>query len=124
MFNFVASVKIIPLEHVMFTSNILCPGDIIPYNCSIQSNSETVHLTWRVTIPGEMPINITYYNITDEITNLNSFITTTITDFRSDMLIHSMLEVSVAIADQILLECSIDDLQNDSTTVVINTSGM
>ena len=105
------------------SDNILCPGDIIPYNCSIQSNSETVHLTWSVTIPGEIPVNITYFNISDDIANLNSFITTIVTAFRRDELIHSTLAVSVTSVKELMLECSIGQLGNDTTIVFINTSG-
>ena len=123
---FTASVQIIPIERIVSRSDIECPGDIIPYNCSIQSNSETVHLTWRVILPGQMPINITLYpNVTIDGVNFNSYIAASITGFRSDEFIHSTLEVTVQpdiSTDQIMLECSIEDLGNDSVTVLINTS--
>ncbi len=123
-----ASVSIISLERIVSRDDIECPGDIIPYNCSILSNSETVHLTWRVTLPaGQIPINITYYSMTalDNSTSLNSYITTSLTGFRSDEFIHSTLEVSLQPGiptDQIILECSIDDLGNDTIIVRINSS--
>ena len=124
--SFVAVVSIIPLERIVSRDDIECPGDIIPYNCSIQSNSETVHLTWRVTIPGQTPVYITYYNATDNDTSLNDYITTSVTGFESDRYIHSTLKITVyrgISMDQIMLECSINELGNESTTLVhVNTS--
>ncbi len=110
----------------MSRDDIECPGDIIPYNCSIQSNSETVHLTWRVILPGQMSFNVTYYGGFENRTRLNSYISTYLTGFRSDEFIHSTLEVTVRPdipTDQIMLECSIGDLGNHTSTVFINTSG-
>ena len=121
----IAIAKIIPLEPIMSREDILCPLDIIPFNCSIDSNSEVIHLMWRVLIPGEFQINITYSDVTDELTNLSSYITTVLTDFKSDEYIFSTLEISVFSGiptDKIMLECSIGNLANDSTTVFINTS--
>lgn len=122
---FTALVEILPLERLVSRDDIECPGDIIPYNCSIQSNMEMVHLTWHVTIPEEMTINITYFSDTTNRTQLNSYITTAVTAFRSDEFIHSTLEIRVVPdipTDQIILECSIDNLGNDTYTVLINTS--
>ncbi len=109
----------------MSRNDIECPGDIVSYNCSIQSNSEMVHLTWHVTLPGQMPVNITYYGMSYNRTNLSSYISTYLTGFRSDEFIHSTLEVTVhpdIPTDQIILQCSIDNLANDTTIVLINTS--
>ena len=112
----------------MSRDDIECPEDIIPYNCSIQSNSETIHLTWSVTLPGQMSLNITYYSyleFSDDLW-LNSYITTSLLGFRSDEFIHSILEITVEPdipTDQIKIECSIDNLENDTITVFINTSG-
>lgn len=109
----------------MSREDILCPLDIISFNCSIQSNSEAIHLMWRVFIPGEFQINITYSNVTDESTNLSSYITTALSDFRNDEYINSTLEITVFSGipiDKIMLECSIGDLANDTVTALINTS--
>ncbi len=125
-FLFTAIVTIIPLERNVSRDDIECPGDIIPYNCSIESNSETVRLTWRVTLPGQTPFNVTYDGEFGNRTSLNSYISTSLTGFRSDEFIHSTLEVTVQPdipTDQIMLECSIGDLGNQITTVLINTSG-
>ena len=120
-----ASVDIIPLERFVFREDIECPDDIIPYNCSIISNSETVHLTWVIMAPGQIPINITYNNISDIRDSLNDYISSSVTAFRTDEFIHSTLEITVhpyISTDQIVLMCSIDDLRNDSIAVLVNTS--
>ena len=117
--------EITPLERDVSRDDIECPGDIIPYNCSILSNSETVHLTWRVTLPGEISISTTYPNANINRSRLSSYITTSLTGFRSDEFIHSVLEVAVypdIPTDQIIVQCSISDLSNDTIIVAINKS--
>ena len=126
LLSLTASVEIIPLDRIVMRNDIECPGDIVPYNCSIESNSETIHLTWSVSVPGEMPVNITYSNATfGNITSLNSYITTSVTGFRRDQFVHSVLEVLVEPGiptNQITLECSIGDIGNDTKSVLINIS--
>ena len=101
----------------------------MPYNCSITSNSETVHLIWRVTVPDLEPINITYNHTSkrDESNTLNTFISTTLTNFREDEYIESILYITV-VADvpinQTKLECLIGHLGNDTVYVPVNISGI
>ena len=101
-----------------------CPGDIISYNCSIESNSEEIQLTWRVTIPEQMPVEITYSNLSTSATPLTSYISTSVTGFQSEQYIHSYLEITVHlnIPTEIMLECFMTDLGNDTEIVLINTS--
>ena len=111
----------------MSSELIECPGDVISYNCSIESNSEAVHLTWSVT-SGQMIRNITYDTNSGFYieTNLNNFIDTYLTGLESDAYIHSILEVTVnrdIPTDEILIECLIGDLANDSISFIINVSG-
>ena len=121
---FAAIVEIVPLDSDIISEvNIDCPGDILSYNCSIQSNSEAVYLTWRVTLPGESPISVTIYP-SDNSTGarLNDYITATLTGFRNNEFIHSTIEFTVhpdIPTDQIIVECSIDDLGNDTITLYI-----
>ena len=123
---FVATVSILELNSVVSREEINCPGDILRYNCSIMSNSESIHLTWRVTLPGQMPINITYSNITNDLTNLNMYTTTSLTEFQDDKYVHSTLEITVHLdipRDFITLECLIGDLGNDTVSTRANISG-
>ena len=123
---FLALIEIIPLVRDVSRDNIECPDDIIAYNCSIQSNSEAVHLTWRVTLPGEEPISTTYPNARSNRTSLNSYIATFLTGFRSEEFIYSTLEVTVQrgmSADEIVAECLIDELGNNTIIIRVNISG-
>lgn len=112
--------------------DIDCPGDFISYNCSIQSNSETLHLTWRVTVPGFMPVNITYDEFSNELEeeNLNGFITTALLEYISDEYIESTLSLTINdnfttdAINLIELECFIEDLGNDADLLTLNISGM
>ena len=124
-----ASVVITPLERITSRNDIECPGDIIPYNCSIQSNSETIHLTWRVTLPGQAPINITYHNSSNlnSVDILNNFIKTSFDQYMNDEYIESTLNLTVVAnvpINQTQLECFIEELGNDSVYVSVDISGI
>ena len=121
-----ANVSIFQLDGVASRDEIDCPGDILRYNCSIMSNSESIHLTWRVTFPGQMPINVTYSNVTNDLTNLNMYTTTSLTEFQNDEYVHSTLEITVQPdipTDFITSECLISDLGHDTVFTHVNISG-
>ena len=113
----------------MSRNDIECPGDVLPYNCSITSNSENVHLIWRVTLPDQEPVNVTYDHKSrrDESHSLNTFINTTLANFVADEYIESILYMTV-VADipinQTKLECLIGHLGNDTIYVPVNISGI
>ena len=123
---YIASATITPLQHNLSRDNIECPGDIISYQCSIDTNSETPHIAWGVTIPGLRTLNFTYTNDSiGSVDNLNSFITTSLA-FANDTFLVSTLVVEVPAnisADETELLCYIQDLAFANTTVHINTSG-
>ena len=123
--------------------DIECPGDVIAYNCFVLSNSESVQLTWRVTIPGLESFNITYdtfspINIEEGVGSSNSSsavnieerigmsITTTLNNFMADEFIESTIVFTV-LNDVTLngtgLECISEDLDTDFVVVLVNTSG-
>ena len=124
--HFIATVSLIPLELIMSRGDIQCPGDIVPFNCSILSNSETIHLTWLFTVPGMMPVNITHYNTSSGSNNIMTpYISTSVTGFESDEYIHSTLEFTVQPGipiDEFNLSCSIAGLGFNSTFTVVNSS--
>ena len=104
---------------------------MISYDCSIVSNSETLHLTWRVTLPGDMPSNTTYENSSEpnsvRLLHPFGFITTVLTEYKIDEYIAStlILEVQPTFpANLTILECFIETLANDSIDIVLNSSGM
>ena len=121
----IATVSIIPLEPIILRGDIRCPGDIIPFNCSILSNSETIHLMWLFTIPEMMSKNVTYSNTTSGRDTLTPYLSTYVTDFQSDQYIHSTLEFTVQPGipiDEFTLNCSISGLGFNTTVVHINSS--
>ena len=122
-----AIVVIYPLERAMQNLDISCPGDIIPYNCSIHSNSETIQLTWRVLLNEKVQINITY-NGSSELfpkkMQLGTYANTYLSRYIQDAYIESILELRLP-PDlfnnmQVSVDCSTEDLQwTDSHEVVI-----
>ena len=121
---------------ILYTASILlerissrgttCLGDMLSYNCSTQSNSETLQLTWRVTIPGLAPVSITYSNIANNTDVLSTYVTTFLTGFRSDEFIQSTLNFTIQPSipsDQITIECSLDDLENRTVNLRYITFG-
>ena len=125
----IASVTLNPLQRIVSRTDIECPGDIFPYNCSIASNSEALHLMWRVTLTANLTINITY-NSTSSINDphsLHSIISTMLTQFTSDKYVESVLNLTVTadvpIQNQTKIECIIENLGKDIVYVPINTSG-
>ena len=118
-----------PLERISNRNDLECPGDTIPYNCTIVSNSEFVHLIWRVTLPGLVPIKITYVDVQNG-SNVSSFnsniIATSLEQYSQDQYISSRLELTIQAnfsIDQTQLECSIGNIGNDSVVTEIDSSG-
>ena len=112
----------------MSSPGIDCPGDTISYNCSILSNSETLHLTWCVTFPGLVPINMTYDSSSNVsiLDYLGMNISTTLTAYnRSSGYIESIITLTVLTdVNGTELECSISDLDNDIITTLVYSSGV
>ncbi len=123
-----ATVSLNLLEKNTIRSDIDCPGDTLSYNCSVQSNSENVHLTWTITIPNNMPIDITYdsTSMLNESEYFDESITSILTDIRSDEYIESVLTVTLlsnVSLNKSRIECNIADLGNNSILVLVITSG-
>ena len=113
----------------MVRPEIDCPGDTITYNCSILSNTETIHLIWRVTFPGLSPVNITYdssstlYNTDNLPMNLSAILT----KYRNEECIESLIVLTVlrnVTMNNTKVECIIADLDYETTIVFVNTSGL
>jgi hypothetical protein len=123
---FIATVVINLLQHNNSREDIECPGDIISYNCSIQSNSEAVQLIWQVTVPGETPLNFTYNSTSIPGTILrNANVRSTLTKLVSNEYIESTLELTILrgiVLNQTELECRIEELNSDIVYVSVNSS--
>ena len=105
-----------------------CPGDTISYNCSVQSNSENLQLTWRVTLPGMMPVNRTYDGTSSRNTadNLGVNIITTLITYYSEEYIESTITLTLLmdfVTNGTILECISEDLDSDSVSVDVMQSG-
>ena len=116
------------IERIVPRSDIECPGDIIPFNCFVESNSETVHLTWRVTLPTGVTVNITHNSASsvNQFHQLNNFISSSLTQFMNDEYIESSLNITVdagVLINQTKIECLIGHLENVSLYVLVNISG-
>lgn len=104
-----------------------CPGEPIVYNCSIQSNTEDLHLTWHITIPGMILIDITYDN-TSNLDRINSHelnISSTLTRYGGEF-IESIIILTVLNnlnSYQVELNCSIADLDNATEVLYVDYSG-
>ena len=86
-------------------------------------------MVWRVTLPDQSPVNITYdsSSILHAVNNLNYFIDASLIRFQSDAYVESTLMIvlqSNISADQTKLECVISNLGNDSVVVSVNSSGI
>ena len=116
------------LERNVLREDIECPGDTILYNCFVPSNSEIVQLTWRITLPGIRPFNITYDNIDDlnTVDDLGMNITTNLTSYRRDEYIESVIVLTVlreTFINGTLLECLSEELDSDSEVIIVMQSG-
>ena len=116
-------------ERVVFRDDIECPGDTIPYNCSIMSNSEYVHLVWLVTLPGQMQRNITFDGSSslNSANNLDMNITATLTNYIPEDYIESVIVLTVlsgVTVNGTEIECRSADLDSTTAIVDVNISGM
>ena len=122
----IATVVLDSLASTKELEEIDCPGDTLSYNCSIQSNTETLHLTWTVEIPDLPPIGITYDNTTsvgsESLLDMN--ITTSLVALREGYI---QSDITLVILDAYMngtvLRCSIADLNSDMEKISVNTSG-
>ena len=127
---YLALVTLKLVDSVMISSDIDCPGDTLTYNCSIESNSETLHLTWNITFPEEMPIYFTF-NSTSILFTWHGWnnigVSAILTGYIDQEYVNSTIIFTImnnVTLDGTELECSITDLGNEITILYINTSGM
>ena len=123
-----ATVDLVLLLRNVSRPDIECPGDVILFRCSVQSNSETVQLSWLVTFPGQETITISYNNESN--TNTLEYypvnITARLTQYTSDQSAESELQLTVlqnVTMSGTILECMSEDLASRNVTVSVNTSG-
>ena len=88
-----------------------------------------MHLIWLVTLPGQMPVNITFdgdSNLTVPY-NIDTNITATLTAYVAEEYIESIFVLTVltdVLMNETQIECRIANLDNSTMTVFVNMSGM
>ena len=126
---FIANVSLLLLERNETSAFIDCPGDTIIYNCSVISNSEMVHLTWHVTFPGLLPMNITYGNtsLINVPDHLGMNVSATLLRYEENQYIESVIMFTLlrnVTMNGTHLECSVaPSLDSDFIFLIANTSG-
>ncbi len=118
-----------PQKRNVSRSDIECSGDTIPYNCSILSNSEYVHLIWIVTLPEHVPMTITFDGSSslDVVYYLDMNITVTLTNYVAEEYIESIIALTVlsdVVVNGTVLECRSGDLDSRRAIVNVNMSGI
>lgn len=128
-YTFLSCSATVSITKGVLESDIECPGGILSFNCSIKSNSENVHLVWRVTILGDEPITITYNETSalQDVDTVNTFIDTSLESYTSEEYIQSLLFYTVLATDPAILvatlECSITEIASVSIDI-ISSAGM
>ena len=116
-------------ERITQRSDIDCPGDTISYNCSVESNSETVELTWIITLPNEFaPINITYNStsLLNQRDQLDIYVNSTLTEYTHDQYIETLITFTLFEDVDINgteLQCRSSDLDSVIVEVFANITG-
>ena len=109
--------------HQISGDDVLCPGDSIVYICLVTSNSENFFLTWHITLPGNLSVNITYSNSerldTTVFLHFNPDITSILTKFIPSQVIESIIVFTVpdsgsVLVNETILECGTSERAVDA----------
>ena len=101
--------------------DIECPGDTILYRCGISPNGV---MSWRVTMPEEMPASVTFNSNNRQDTLMLSEHISAYVSAISSIFIVSIIELTVfpgISTDQVMLECFNENV-HESIFVTINTA--
>ncbi len=117
------------LTRTVSRTDIDCPGDTLPFRCSILSNSETIQLTWHIFFPDKMlPIRFTYDNTSmlNNVAVLALNITAVLTSYVKDESAESIITLTVLKGvpmNETKIQCSSEELDNITVAVYVNTAG-
>ena len=126
---FLAMINVTELSRNNRRSDIECPGDTITYQCTVQSNSETIQLMWTIIFPGQDPIDMIIFTNDSDRNVVNYYpmnLTARLTLFEIDQNVESELVLTVlqnVSMNGTLLKCSSENLASENATVTVNTSG-
>ena len=97
------------------------------FNCSIQSNSEYIYLTWEITFPRETPIEFTFDNSSTQnvMMDYDFGISAVFTEYTRDEYIESNLQLMVLRQDinGTVVTCR-TDVQSTTHIALFDISGM
>lgn len=109
----IVNITILPLPRIVASSNIECPGDVIPYSCSVQSNSDTDLYQVQNLVLGIPKLEYTLVSNISRITG---------SDFGTSI-INVVLPVDVMSVNNTEIECRIENYGDDRIHVELITSG-
>ena len=96
------------------------------FNCSIQSNSEYIYLTWEIAFPGESPVEFTFDNSSTQnvMMDYGVGISAVFTDYTIDEYIESNMVVTVLRqnVNETVVTCQ-TDVQNSTQLALFDISG-
>lgn len=119
LYLFIGNISLTSVDEDLPPGVIKCPGDVIQYNCVIQSSTGNISLTWHVIVPGLTPISITYdeYSSTNTVDLLDMNVTTILTSLERNDNNQSIESVIMLVQPEcqprnatILLKCAFMDL--------------
>lgn len=111
------NITLLPLPRIVASDDIECPGDVIPFSCSIESNSEAdLYLVQTLTIPSPNMPRLAYI--------YTSTISRTAGDFDfGNSTVNVVLPDDIALVNDTDIECRIEGFGNASTILKLQTSG-
>lgn len=116
----------VTLNQVKELPAVNCPGDIVLYNCSVESNTEDLELTWRISLPNKTIFTVTHNSFSTLDTNeVDMIFDSTLTTY-SDTFIESILVLTLldnVSMDGIIVECSIHDLDSEIIELDVDFTG-
>ena len=102
-----------------------CPGDTMNFLCSVKYN---VFLTWRIVLPNNVSLNITYSNIEDISGNVLLHMDPDITSFVTELMPGQLIESTIVLTipygaglNGAILECITSE---NSASVIISSSAL
>lgn len=108
-------------ERNISRANVFCEEDEITYRCAIQSDTDYLHLTWNVTLPGHEPLSIRHEDIStlniQQMYDLN--IVSTLTQYILGEYIESTI-VLIVEKDTYFLDCEIGIFESETASLSAN----
>ena len=133
-FTISANLTLTELPSMRSLLPIECPGDVVSFRCSVHTNSENPQITWQITPPAFAVSEVITYNGSSILGLVDvsplGIARVTLTQFANISTVTTYIESVFEIMllpdiqlNQTFLQCSTENLSNDSLYVDFNTSG-